>query len=165
MFGIGVGGGVLGTGIKERQISNGTGDRRHRGGRCAENNLKLAEQFNFRELAIDRWNTTQLQQQFMDDGIEVVQFGQGFKSMTAPTKELDRLVACRKLFHNGDPVLRWNAANLMVESDPAGNLKPDKRRSAEKIDGMVAIIMALGRAIVTPDDPPSVYDERGLTII
>lgn len=126
----------------------------------------LAKKFRFREFAIDRWNTTQLQQQLMGEGIEVVEFGQGFRSMTAPTKELDRLVASGNLKHNGDPVLAWNAANLMVESDPAGNLKPSKRKSGEKIDGMVATIMALGRGIVVGEEAVSVYDAGGgLTIL
>ena len=81
----------------------------------------------------------------------MVPFGQGFYSMAAPTNELGRLLLARQLQHGGHPVLRWNAANVTVQTDPAGNLKPDKRRSTERIDGIVALIMAIGRAMVQGD--------------
>jgi len=115
--------------------------------------------YNIREIAIDRWNSTQLQTQLMGDGFTVVPFGQGFASMTAPTKELEALVLGRKLRHGGNPVMRWAASNVSVRQDPAGNLKPDKEKSTEKIDPIVAGIMALGRAIVSEGGPsgPGVY--------
>jgi phage terminase large subunit-like protein len=112
----------------------------------------LATRFNIRELAIDRWNSTQLQTQLVADGFTVVPFGQGFASMTAPTKELERLVLERKLRHGGNPVLRWMASNVAVKQDPAGNLKIDKAKSTERVDGMVALAMAVGRAMVALDD-------------
>ena len=110
--------------------------------------LFLAERFEIRELAIDRWNSTQLQTQLMGEGIAVVPFGQGFASMSAPTKELERLVLQRGIEHGGNPVLNWMASNVAVRQDPAGNIKPDKEKSTERIDGMVALIMAIGRATV-----------------
>jgi phage terminase large subunit-like protein len=110
----------------------------------------LAEEFEVREVAIDRWNSTQLQTQLMGDGFTVVPFGQGFASMTAPTKELERLLLEGKLRHGGQPVLRWMAANVAVDQDAAGNLKPSKARSTERIDGIVALVMALGRAMLQP---------------
>jgi phage terminase large subunit-like protein len=111
----------------------------------------LGERYEIREIAIDRWNSTQLQTQLMGDGFNVVAFGQGFASMTAPTKELERLVLERKLRHGGHPVLRWMASNVAVRQDPAGNIKIDKAKSTERVDGMVALAMAVGRAMVAED--------------
>lgn len=122
---------------------------------------KDAKQFNIVEVAYDTWNSSQLCTQLMDDNFPMVQFGQGFKAMNAPTKELLKLVLEQKINHGGHPVLRWMASNVSVKSDPAGNLRPDKAKSTEKIDGQVALIMALGRLIVQPDSR-SVYEERGV---
>ncbi|NLX25090.1 MAG: terminase large subunit, partial [Lentisphaerae bacterium] len=77
----------------------------------------------------------------------MVPFGQGFASMSGPTKELLNLVLSHKIRHGGNPVLRWMADNVVVQKDAAGNIKPDKEKSTEKIDGIVALIMALDRAI------------------
>ncbi len=114
-----------------------------------------------REIAYDPWNATSLVTDLGGDGFECVPFRQGFASMAAPTKELLTLVLTKKLRHGGNPVLRWMADNLVVRSDPAGNSKPDKEKSRERIDGMVALIMGLDRAIRN-DRSPSVYEERGL---
>ncbi|MCC7291475.1 MAG: terminase large subunit [Phycisphaerales bacterium] len=105
--------------------------------------------FDIREIAIDPWNATHITSQLQSDGIPVVTFGQGFKDMTAPTKEWEKLILCRKLRHGGNPVLRWMASNVAVETDAAGNLKPSKKKSTQRIDGTVAGIMALGRAGLT----------------
>lgn len=107
----------------------------------------MRENFKIGKLAIDRWNATALTTQLMGDGFEVVEFGQGYASMNAPSKELEAMVLARKLAHSGDPVLRWMASNCMIEQDAAGNIKPSKARSTEKIDGIVALIMAIGVAI------------------
>ena len=90
----------------------------------------------------------------------MVAFGQGFVSMGAPTKELLRLTLDGKLAHGGHKVMRWMADNMEVSQDPAGNVKPDKKKSREKIDGMVAGIMALDRA-VRHGSGKSVYEQRG----
>lgn len=108
---------------------------------------ELKERFNIAEIAIDPWNATQLSVQLQGDGFEVVTFGQGFKDMTAPSKELEKLVMSNKLMHSGHPVLRWMASNVAVETDAAGNLKPSKKKSTERIDGIVAAVMGLGRAL------------------
>jgi phage terminase large subunit-like protein len=79
----------------------------------------------------------------------MVPFGQGFASMSAPSKELEKLVLSKALKHNGNPVLRWMAANTVAEQDPAGNIKPSKSKSREKIDGIVSLVMSIGRAQVT----------------
>jgi phage terminase large subunit-like protein len=125
---------------------------------------ELARTYDVRELAIDRWNSTQLQTQLMGDGVEVVPFGQGFASMSAPTKELEKLVIAGSVAHGGNPVLRWMASHVSVETDAAGNLKPSKKKSTERIDGIVALVMGLGRSMVRPE-MNSVYQSRGLVIL
>jgi phage terminase large subunit-like protein len=83
----------------------------------------------------------------------MVPFGQGFLSMGAPTAEIHRKLLAGELQHGGDPVARWAAGNVTVSTDPAGNIKPDKQRSTERIDPIVALIMADGRASVAePED-------------
>jgi phage terminase large subunit-like protein len=108
----------------------------------------LAERFHIREIAFDRWNSQSLVTDLQDDGFVMVAFGQGFASMSAPTKELEKLILGKKLIHSRNPVLRWMLSNVAVQQDPAGNNKPDKEKSGEKIDGIVAGIMGLARNIV-----------------
>ena len=107
-----------------------------------------AARFQMRELAFDRYFANQLTTGLMNDGFNVVGFGQGFLSMAAPVRELELLVAGTRLAHGGHPVLRFNAASAAVKSDPAGNRKPDKASSTGRIDGLVAALMAIGRAIL-----------------
>jgi phage terminase large subunit-like protein len=125
---------------------------------------ELAQLFDIREVGYDRWGMTQLSQDLLDAGLEVVPIGQGFAGMSPPTKELLNLVLAKRLRHGGNPVLRWMADNMVVKTDPAGNIKPDKSKSTEKIDGMVALIMALDRA-TRQGNQRSVYDDRGLLIL
>ena len=106
----------------------------------------LADEFEIREIAYDRWGATQLVTQLQADGATCLPCGQGFASMSAPTKELDKLIASQAIRHNNHPVLRWMAGNVAIEQDAAGNVKPSKKKSTEKIDGIVALIMALDRA-------------------
>jgi len=125
----------------------------------------LGERYNIREIAYDRWNATMMVQQLEDDGFTMVPFGQGFKDMSPPTKELMRIVLERKLNHGGHPVLRWNMDNAFVRTDPAGNLKIDKEKSTEKVDGAVALVMALDRAMKNQNGSGSVYDDRGFLFL
>ena len=125
----------------------------------------LGERFNIREIAYDRWNATMMVQQLEDDGFVMVPFGQGFKDMSPPTKELMRIVLERKLNHGGHPVLRWNMDNAFVRTDPAGNLKIDKEKSTEKVDGAIALVMALDRAMKNQNGSGSVYDDRGFLFL
>ena len=122
---------------------------------------QLGERYDIREIAHDRWNATMMVQTLEDDGFTMVPFGQGFKDMSPPTKELMRIVLEHNLCHGGHPVLRWNMDNAYVRTDPAGNLKLDKEKSTEKVDGAVALVMALDRAQRNLNGG-SVYDERGL---
>lgn len=121
----------------------------------------LAEKYNIREIAYDRWNASMMVQTLQDDGFTMIPFGQGFKDMSPPTKELMRLVLEHKVNHGGHPILRWNMDNAYVRTDPAGNIKLDKEKSTEKIDGAVALVMALDRAMKNLNGG-SVYDTRDM---
>ena len=127
---------------------------------------RLGERFNIREIAFDRWGAVQMVQNLEGMGFTVVPFGQGFKDMSPPTKELMKLVLEKRIAHSGHPVLRWNMDNIFIRTDPAGNIKADKEKSTEKIDGAIATIMALDRAIRCGNDiQESVYDNRGILVI
>ena len=124
----------------------------------------LGERFNIREIAFDRWGAVQMVQNLEGMGFTVVPFGQGFKDMSPPTKELMKLTLEQKLAHGSHPILRWMMDNIFIRTDPAGNIKADKEKSTEKIDG--ATIMGLDRAIRCGNDiTASVYDKRGILFI
>ena len=125
---------------------------------------ELGERYDIREIAHDRWNATMMVQTLEDDGFTMVPFGQGFKDMSPPTKELMRIVLEHRLCHGGHPVLRWNMDNAFVRTDPAGNLKLDKEKSTEKVDGAIALVMALDRAMKNQGGD-SVYNHRGLIVL
>jgi phage terminase large subunit-like protein len=126
---------------------------------------QLGERYHIKEIAFDRWGAVQMVQNLEGMGFTVVPFGQGFKDMSPPTKELMRLVLQQRIAHGGNPVLRWNMDNIFIRTDPAGNIKADKEKSTEKIDGAIATIMALDRAIRN-EGIESVYDgDRGLLFI
>lgn len=114
--------------------------------------------FLVQEIAYDRWNATQLVNDLMADGAPMITMGQGFASMSAPTKDLQRLMLTGTeqapvVRHGGNPLLRWMADNFAVAMDPAGNVKPDKANAGDKIDGVVALIMGLARGIANqPED-------------
>lgn len=127
--------------------------------------IEAAGQYDIREIAFDRTFAGEIVQNLMAEGLTMVQFGQGFLSMAAPTAELARLLKGGQMQHGGHPVLRWNASNVTVATDPAGNLKPDKARSTERIDGIVALIMAIGRAAHAEPVGPSVYEDRGIFVL
>ncbi|WP_028924203.1 terminase large subunit [Pseudonocardia acaciae] len=128
------------------------------------------ETFQVTEIAFDPWNATPLVNDLTNDGAEMVSMRQGFASMSGPTKEFQRLVlegtAERPMLrHGGNPLARWNVDNFAVALDPAGNVKPDKRNAADKIDAVVAAIMAVDR--VTHRQPPrrSAYEDKGLEVV
>jgi phage terminase large subunit-like protein len=126
----------------------------------------LGERYNIREIAFDRWGAVQMVQNLEGMGFTVVPFGQGFKDMSPPTKELMKLVLEKRIAHGGNPVLRWMMDNIYIRRDPAGNIKADKEKSTEKIDGAIAMIMGLDRAIRGGNDNgESVYDSRGILFL
>jgi len=120
--------------------------------------IEDGRRFDIAEVPFDRWGARAVAMRLQEDGLTTVEFGQGFVSMSEPAKRLEVEVLKGRLAHGGHPVLRWMAANAVVKTDPAGNIKPDKEKASEKIDGIVALIMALGRA--TTDAGPA----RGLVI-
>lgn len=124
---------------------------------------ELAEKYHILDIAVDRWNATMLIQNLEADGFTMIPFGQGFSSMSPPTKEFYKLLMEGRIIHGGNPVLRWMSGNVVVDTDPAGNIKCTKAKSPEKIDGIVAAIMALDRCI-RGETTASVYDERGLMV-
>lgn len=126
---------------------------------------ELGKKFHIREIAFDRWGAVQMVQNLEGIGFTVVPFGQGFKDMSPPSKRLMELVLEQKVAHGGHPVLRWMMDNIFVRTDPAGNIKPDKEKSTEKIDGAVATVMALDRTIRNEGNHGgSVYDDRGILV-
>lgn len=126
---------------------------------------ELGEKYHIKEIAFDRWNATQMVQNLEGMGFTVVPFGQGYKDMSPPSKELYKLLMAGNIKHGGNPVLKWMAQNVVMRQDPAGNIKPDKEKSVEKIDGIVATIMAIDRCIRNKSDDSSVYDERGILFL
>lgn len=111
---------------------------------------KIGEVLTIKEIAVDPWHAAQLSTQLQADGFEIVDFGQGYGSMAAPVNRLLEIVAGAQLEHGNNPILNWMASNAVTAEDPAGNLKFDKSRSVEKIDGIVSLTMALGRAMQEP---------------
>jgi phage terminase large subunit-like protein len=110
---------------------------------------ELNELFHIIDTGYDRWNASQLIIQLQADGFPMSAFGQGFKDMAAPSKMFEELILGKKLKHNNNPLLRWSIGNVMVEIDAAGNIKPSKKKSTERIDPVVALIMAVGRWMAT----------------
>lgn len=103
-------------------------------------------EFDVREIAFDPWNATDLVTRLQaQDGFTCVPMRQGFASLSAPTKSLEKAILSKALRHDGHPVLRWNISNIAVESDPAGNLKLSKKVSTERIDGAAALVMGVDR--------------------
>ena len=128
--------------------------------------VDLAGRYDIREISYDRTFAGEIVQALQDEGLNLVQYGQGFLSLAAPTAELERLSVSRQLWHGAHPVLRWNASNVAVRQDPAGNLKPDKERSTERIDGVSALVNALGRALLRDGTGGrSVYETQDLVFV
>lgn len=126
----------------------------------------LGKIYNIKEIAYDRWGAVEMTQALEGMGFTVVPFGQGFSSMSPPTKRFYELLMEGKMIHGAHPVLRWMAGNVVVDTDPAGNIKVTKRRSPDRVDGIVAAIMALDRCIRHEENTGSVYDDpdRGLFV-
>jgi phage terminase large subunit-like protein len=115
-------------------------------------------------IAYDPWNATGLITQLIEAGLQCIPTRQGFATMSAPSKELERLILAQAIRHAGHPVLASHMAAAQCQSDPAGNIKPSKSRSTARIDGCVATIMALNSAMLSGsiDSYRSVYETRGI---
>lgn len=129
-----------------------------------------AERFDVVEIAYDPWNSSQIVTDLVGDGMEMVPMRQGFASMSPPLKELHRLILTGTpdvpvFRHGGSPLVRWQIDNLAVAMDAAGNVKPDKSRAVEKIDGAVAAVMALDRAMRHGPGVRSAYEDGDLMVV
>ena len=118
----------------------------------------LMHTYNVQKIAFDRYNSTQIAIDLVDDGVPLVPLGQGFVSMSSPTKQLEVLVRTGKLWHDGDPVLRWALGNVELKMDPAGNIKADKQKSGGKIDPIVAMIMGIGEHMKSPAEDEGYFE-------
>jgi len=124
---------------------------------------ELARVYNIREIAFDRWNATSLINRLAERHVtKLIEFGQGYAGMSPAAKLFESKYVSHQLNHLGNPVLSWMAGNVVVTSDPAGNIKPDKDKSIERIDGITALLMALDRA-TRPGI--SVYEDRGILVL
>lgn len=123
---------------------------------------ELGKIYEIREIACDRWNATQIIGQLDGDGFQIFAFGQGYKDMTSPSKELERAIISGDIATNHNPVLRWMVGNVATETDAAGNIKPTKQKSTERIDGVVAMVMGIGRAMMAERDDAAYSGGCGL---
>ena len=127
--------------------------------------INASKIYNLKEVAYDPWGAVQLATKLQEeDGITMVEHRQGFKSMSPPTKDCHKMILGGEIAHNGHPVLRWCADNFVAKIDAAENVKPDKEKATQRIDGVVALVMALGRAILH-HNKKSVYEDRGLIVL
>jgi phage terminase large subunit-like protein len=127
--------------------------------------LGLCEAYQVQMIEYDRYNASQLVIDLTEEGVPMQPFGQGFLSMSAPTKELEKLVLEGKVHHYGHPVLAWMCGNVELRRDPAGNIKIDKGKSKEKVDGMVALAEALGGYLSGPGESQYIYDGRDVLVL
>lgn len=124
--------------------------------------VEMSKRYSLQGIGYDPWNATKSALTLQDDyGINIIEFRQGFKSMNEPSKEFEKLLVEGKLRHGGHPVLREMAAYVSVKRDESDNIKPDKKSSTDRIDGIVSSIMAIGMSM-TQINEGSVYNERGL---
>jgi phage terminase large subunit-like protein len=125
--------------------------------------LEINKQYQVKATAFDRFLAYNgIIQGLQEEGIESFEFGQGFLSMSNPTKELSIMTLGGKIAHGGNPVLRWHMGNIEIKMDEADNIKIDKRKSREKVDGAVALVMALGVWKAFDEGGDSVYESRGI---
>lgn len=126
--------------------------------------LEICSKVNVEAIAYDRWNAASIVTNLSDEGLNMLSFGQGFASMSAPSKEIYAKIMKRNLEHFNNPVLRWMATNAVVKTDPAGNIKLDKEKSRDKIDGIIGMVMAYGirKNIIAPPNP---YENRGIRVL
>ena len=123
--------------------------------------------FDIKSVAFDRWNSSALVQRLMDAGFDMDPFGQGFASMSQPIKQMEILIKQKKLNHGGHGMLRWMASNIQTKTDEAMNIKFVKSKSGDKIDGMVALAMAVGEWMTNDNDNAggSVYETNDIRFL
>lgn len=127
--------------------------------------LELKDTFNIIEAGFDPWKAIELATKLDSEGLEVVQMRQGHSTLGAPTHRLESLIMSHMIRHGGNPVLRWMMSNTTVIRDSNDNVRPDKSATTARIDGVVALVMALGRMMVTIPEGESVYESRGVRVV
>lgn len=129
--------------------------------------IKLADRYNIREIAVDRWNSTATAVKLQNANLEVIPTPQTTRQLSAATRHVEKLALGKHLDHAGDPIFLWMADNVVLREDSDGNVKPDRKKSSDKIDGIVSTVMAVNRLILHTGDgkPKSVYDERDMIIL
>jgi len=126
--------------------------------------LKAKDLYDIKEIGYDPWNAMQTAIRLEDEGLVVAEVRQGYKSMSPPMKEIEQLARSKKIIHTGHPILRWNVGNVEIKMDENENIRPVKGKGIERIDGLVAMINAMSRAMLAEDNS-SVYDGRGILSI
>ena len=125
---------------------------------------ELSKKYRIQSICYDRWNASQLVIDLQNDGANMDPFGQGFVSMSMPTKSLEAEILAKNIIHNNNPCMNWCLSNTTLQEDPAGNIKPSKSKSVDRIDPVVALIMSLGCHLTT-ESSDSVYDERDILVL
>lgn len=127
--------------------------------------MEIAEIVDLKVINYDRWNASQLVISLMNEGIPMNPYGQGFLSMSQPTKHLEKIILNKEFNHAGNPILRWMMSNIRMKVDASENIKPDKAKSTEKIDGIVALIMSIGAYMNADYEDDSTYNDKGITFL
>jgi phage terminase large subunit-like protein len=128
--------------------------------------IQLPKEIRLKAIAYDRWNANDTVNTLMDEGIKMEPYGQGFASMSQPSKQLEQMVLRQEINHQGNPVLSWQMENVSLRYDPADNIKPDKAKSKDKIDGIVSLVMAIGQHTKDTYAPStkSRYEDEGAEV-
>lgn len=126
--------------------------------------ITLRDRYDIQEIGYDPWNAMQTAVNLEDEGLTMVETRQGYKTMSPAMKEIEQLTMGKKLKHSGHPVLRWNVGNVQVKMDENENIRPVKGKGTERIDGLVALINAMARAMLH-EDTTSVYETRGVITV
>jgi len=129
--------------------------------------LELHEKYNVQSIAFDRWNSSQLVIECIQEGLKMSPFGMGYKSLSPASKEIESKIMTRDFIYFNDPVIRWQFGNVQLEIDAAGNIKPNKKRSSDKIDTIMAVCMAVGEEMYSEAPVISKYarDNKGFFTI
>lgn len=127
--------------------------------------LWVASRHRVKVAGYDPWNAQMLANSLVSEGMGVVEVRQGYRTLSEPTKRLEQLVLSKRLRHPGNPVLDWCVSNACCDLDPAGNVKPSKSRSTERIDAVSALVTALAVSMSDESGGPLVYEDRGFLVI
>ena len=127
--------------------------------------VALSKEYLLKEIAFDPWNATQISTQLQGEGLVMVETRQGYKTLSEPSKDLEARVVEKSVLHSGNPVMRFCVSNAVVSTDSAGNIKPDKEKATDKIDGVVALIMSLSRFVLEKPAEAESYIERNDLVV